>query len=333
MIPIPVFIITVSVLGGIIILLLILFWRKNKAQNAADSGGSISGFPIVSVEALDGFMICDEQGCIREWNNAMERMTGLTAEEVVGRQYSQIQARVFGDESSLHTAIQHRQLMIDSIEHGQFSLSNQPIEYILFHEDGSKHSVEEFLLPMLTIQGIAVLSIIRDTSLTEEGKTALSQPSLLDPVTGLYNENGFKLISEQRIKNAKHNKVFTMLVYASMDNLDWLIDTLGQAQGNNALKDATGLFYKTFRETDIIGRIDNNAFCVFISAPDNKFDEVVLNRLQQNIDWFNASFHREYFLTVTPVIAHNITDNSLTIEQLIENGRAECRQKRQMKEL
>jgi predicted signal transduction protein with EAL and GGDEF domain len=59
----------------------------------------------------------------------------------------------------------------------------------------------------------------------EEGIIALSNT---DHLTGLHNRRGFITLAEQQLKMQEHTRNLIMLLYADLDRMKWINDTLGR---------------------------------------------------------------------------------------------------------
>jgi len=110
----------------------------------------------------------------------------------------------------------------------------------------------------------------------------LRRLSLLDELTGLYNRRGLISLSEQHISLALRNHRNLMVVFADVDGLKSINDQYGHAAGDEALVRAAKVLRRTFRRSDIIGRIGGDEFAVLaIDASPEKMDGV-MERLQQS---------------------------------------------------
>lgn len=86
--------------------------------------------------------------------------------------------------------------------------------------------------------------------------------SLHDDLTGLYNRRGFFTLAEHLLKLAKRQQEGLFMLYADLDDLKKINDTLGHQKGDWALIDTANLLKETFRESDIIARIGGDEFVV-----------------------------------------------------------------------
>lgn len=88
----------------------------------------------------------------------------------------------------------------------------------------------------------------------------LEELALRDPLTGLYNRRGFRLLADQSLRLAKRNSRDSVLLLADMNDLKDINDTHGHAQGDLALQAAARAFGAALRDSDIIGRLGGDEF-------------------------------------------------------------------------
>ncbi len=86
--------------------------------------------------------------------------------------------------------------------------------------------------------------------------------SLVDDLTGIYNRRGFSALAQQELKKANRIKRGMLLLFADVDDLKKINDSLGHQEGDLALIETANLLKETFREPDIIARIGGDEFVV-----------------------------------------------------------------------
>jgi two-component system, cell cycle response regulator len=123
--------------------------------------------------------------------------------------------------------------------------------------------------------------------------------SLMDELTGLHNRRGFVSLAQQRLKLTSREGVRSTLIFIDVDNLKSINDTFGHREGDGALQQVAGLLRECFRESDIIGRLGGDEFCVLLSHTSEAGDLLIRKRLVQLIDRSNANGKRAYPLSVS----------------------------------
>jgi diguanylate cyclase (GGDEF)-like protein len=111
--------------------------------------------------------------------------------------------------------------------------------------------------------------------------------ALTDELTGLFNRRGFTLLSRQLLKVCSRMNRPLVLLFAELENLA-TINALpgGTAAGDEALRQVGTLLRRSFRDSDVLGRLDGSSFAVLaIDSPDERG---LTARLEETIKDFNA---------------------------------------------
>ena len=87
---------------------------------------------------------------------------------------------------------------------------------------------------------------------------------------------------------ARRTKAKCALVFIDIDGLKRVNDSRGHAAGDALIADAAKVLLRVFRESDVIGRVGGDEFAVFALLDDHDGASAVHNRLQAEIDRFNA---------------------------------------------
>lgn len=161
-----------------------------------------------------------------------------------------------------------------------------------------------------------------------KAEVAVKQLSLTDELTELYNRRGFFLLAEQQLKIAYRTQTSCCLLFADLDGLKQINDTLGHEIGDRAIVDAAQILKQTFRDADIIARLGGDEFVVFTPACSDKTDDFY-SRLQANIDSFSSEYNRPYQLSISLGIQFCDSQKSCSLEYLlIEADKSMYRHKR-----
>jgi two-component system cell cycle response regulator len=137
----------------------------------------------------------------------------------------------------------------------------------------------------------------------QQAQLHLRSLSLMDELTGLHNRRGFIGLAEQRLKLTSRQRVRSTLIFIDVDNLKYINDNFGHREGDYALQEIAALLRECFRESDIIGRLGGDEFCVLLSHTAEAGDPLVRKRLFQLITRSNENSRRFYALSVSLGIA------------------------------
>lgn len=106
---------------------------------------------------------------------------------------------------------------------------------------------------------------VADPSVTEVDGVSLA--SVTDPMTGLFNRQGYRLLAARLLREATRERRSAVLMLFDMDGLRAINDRLGHAVGDDAIASVAALLRATFRDTDLVARIDGDEFCVMGMLP------------------------------------------------------------------
>jgi diguanylate cyclase (GGDEF)-like protein/PAS domain S-box-containing protein len=159
--------------------------------------------------------------------------------------------------------------------------------------------------------------VIEDITERKRMEEALRALSLRDELTGLYNRRGFLTLAEQQLKVADRVKKGMLLIFADLDGMKQINDTLGHPEGDRALNDVGYILKKTFRESDIIARFGGDEFVVLsLETPESSAD-VLTDRLTEHMAYHNKYENRPYRLSVSTGIARYDPENPLSLHDLL----------------
>lgn len=128
---------------------------------------------------------------------------------------------------------------------------------------------------------------------------ALRNLSLTDQLTGLYNYRGFLNLAEHHAKTARRSKHPSLLIYADMDGLKQINDTLGHRAGSAAIAAAAEILRITFRDGDIIARLGGDEFAILVPNIHKAETERVLDRLRRNLRSYNEQRKHEFIVALS----------------------------------
>ena len=158
---------------------------------------------------------------------------------------------------------------------------------------------------------------IQDITERKRAEAALQSLSLVDELTGLYNRRGFLAVSEQSLAEIRLNDKIPAIVYADLDGLKEINDSLGHHEGDRALARAAEILKDSFRSSDIVARIGGDEFVVLAALTHDESAESLSQRLQENFDTSNATRARPYNLALSVGIAHCDDKQNHSIEELM----------------
>jgi diguanylate cyclase (GGDEF)-like protein len=162
----------------------------------------------------------------------------------------------------------------------------------------------------------------------QQAEEALRKVSLTDHLTGLYNHRGFFNLAEHHARMARRTRERSLLIYADMDGLKEINDTLGHNKGSEAIAALADILRRTFRDEDIVARLGGDEFAILAPNMALRNSSKIVQRLQRNLDEYNQRNH-EFHLSLSVGMVEIDHDSHLGIEdQIAQADRAMYRDKR-----
>ncbi len=93
-------------------------------------------------------------------------------------------------------------------------------------------------------------------------ETEIHALSLRDPLTGLNNLRGFRLLADQMLLVARRSDQPFSVIFLDLDNLKEANDAHGHQAGSELLVETAAILKVTFREADVLARIGGDEFAV-----------------------------------------------------------------------
>jgi len=253
-------------------------------------------FRDIAENACEWIWEVDAQGKYTFASPVIEKILGYKSEEIIGHHFY---AFFHPDDR-------------DQLKKGAFEAFGKKQSFRDFinrnvHKNGTIVWLSTSGIPMLDDDGKLLGYRGADTDITERMlmEEKLREAAITDELTGLLNRRGFYTLAKQQCKIADRNKRRMSLLYADLDNLKVINDELGHNEGDLAITEFATILRKTFRESDIIGRIGGDEFAVLltdISTPSS--EKIIIGHILDNLNIRNDKIaDRSYQLSVSIGIA------------------------------
>jgi len=238
----------------------------------------------------DATFVIDKEGKILSWNKAMENMTGIKAEDVIGK----------GDyEYALPFYKKRQPMLVDLVLHYNEEIakmydknlkygSNNTIiveDYYLRNEDTEKYlSIKA--TPLYDTKGevIGAVESIRDVTGRKLSEIKLEYIAEHDSITGLFNRGYF----EKEILNGEnHSDLMVGLIVSDVDGLKIVNDTIGHQEGDKLLLNISKVLQAACPEKSIICRIGGDEFCMIIRETTEQELSLAVKKMNNLIEEYN----------------------------------------------
>jgi len=179
---------------------------------------------------------------------------------------------------------------------------------------------EEYLVKG-KVKSHSLSRILRYAIMRHKGRVELHSLSLIDDLTSLYNRKGFMLFAQQQLSIAVRTKRGMLLFFVTLDNLKEINDKFGRQYGDLALIETTDILKEIFRDSDIIGRHGENEFTAIAIESFDANNEIIITRLQEELNHRNKQENRLYNLLLSIGTAYYDTEELCSVEGLINRAK------------
>ena len=279
------------------------FVNDSTGHRAVTPQGGESAYRVLVETMNEGAALVQEDGILLFCNKRLATMLNAPLETAMGASLFHFVVPV--DKDKVETLL--NQARIDACA--------SDISFLW--EDGTTRPVQLSLSPML-IHGTPRIGIVA-TDLTERNKAQeeLRSLSLVDDLTGLLNRRGFLTVAQQTLTLAPRLEGPLLLMFADLDGMKGINDTLGHREGDRALVDTAKILRKTHRDSDIIARLGGDEFTVLAMGNSRRDTTVLAARLQDQVDAHNAMGHRPYRLSISVGIVPYDAESRQPLDELI----------------
>jgi diguanylate cyclase (GGDEF)-like protein len=160
----------------------------------------------------------------------------------------------------------------------------------------------------------------------------LSDISLTDELTGLYNRRGFLSLGQQSIDLALRMKKPGLVVFCDMDGLKKINDTYGHDAGDRAIAAMAHILRETFRSMDIVSRLGGDEFAILAVDITSVFLDTLRGRIYKSLDAYNSAGNEPFRLSTSMGVVTFPVPGPIRLDALLsEADRVLYEEKRQKK--
>jgi diguanylate cyclase (GGDEF)-like protein/PAS domain S-box-containing protein len=219
----------------------------------------------------EAMTVSDPDGIILTVNPAFTKITGYTAEEVIGKNRSMLSSgrhdeafyKSMWDE--INTTGHWQGEVLDRRNDGEIYPAWLTINTI-FNDDGTPYRR---------------ISLFSDSTAWKETEALIWHQANFDALTDLPNRQMFHDRLEQDIKKAHRADQSLALMFLDLDRFKEINDSLGHDIGDTLLKEAATRINSCVREADTVARLGGDEFTIILDAFAK--DDGMLDRIAQEI--------------------------------------------------
>lgn len=141
--------------------------------------------------------------------------------------------------------------------------------------------------------------------------------SLMDDLTGLYNHRGFYNLAEHHMKIKRRSLTKSVLIYADIDGLKEINDTLGHRVGSQAIAAVAETLRHSSRDSDIVARLGGDEFAILAPNVPPEESGWLLERLRRNLQLYNKRDELDFQLSLSIGSIEIDHKDELSIEELM----------------
>jgi diguanylate cyclase (GGDEF)-like protein/PAS domain S-box-containing protein len=216
-------------------------------------------------------MMLDPQGIILSWNAGAQNVTGMSAEEAVGKPSS---ALFTGEDRAMDEPLRE-------LEEAKSAGRSEDNRWHV-RPDGTRFWAEGVVTPLWNEDGTlrGFVKIMRDQTtqrLAEEQTHFLANHDVL---TGLPNRVSLSNRLHKFIATSQRNKTSFTVLLLDLDRFKQVNDTFGHHAGDLLLKEVAARISATMRESDFVARLGGDEFVVVqMDGPQPAAAEALAGRL------------------------------------------------------
>ena len=164
--------------------------------------------------------------------------------------------------------------------------------------------------------------VLRIDTKRKNVEVLLHEMTLTDELTGLRNRRGFFLLAEQELKVALNKQMGVILwcIYADLDGLKKINDSLGHEFGSEAIVRTADILKATFRDADILARLGGDEFAVLAVSNSLAGGSLLLERLNRKVHDLNEQEQLLYKLALSVGLVRFDPDKKTSVNELLKEA-------------
>ena len=237
----------------------------------------------------DATFVIDQNHKVIAWNRAIEAMTGVNKNDIIGRGDYFYAVPFYGSPRPMLADLIGNPLLTtedyyDEVRREGNSLYIEIFAPTMYEGNGSFIWVKAS--PLMDTDGkiVGAIESIRDISERKHFEEQLRYLSMHDSLTGLYNRNYF----EEEIHRLESGRFQPIgLLVCDVDGLKLVNDTLGHDAGDNLLISVARVLQSCFRGDDVVARVGGDEFAILMPRSEEMVTEIACMRIREAVNMYN----------------------------------------------
>ena len=269
--------------------------------------------------------VLDATGRVIIWNNALAKLTGVTADEVTGtanhwrgfyrdKRPCAADLLIAGDEH-------FEELYEDVVSYSQSDRRISVENWCHFPKAKEPRYLAIDAGPIYSEYGdlIAVVETLRDITDQKNAETELLRLASVDGLTGIANRRSFDQFIEDHWQSAtvQHKELSLLLV--DIDNFKKYNDRYGHQAGDDCIRNISNLIAETLKYSDgQVARYGGEEFVVILPSTDKDSAWGVAERIRASLQYHPAQVDAELNISMTVSIGitefrHDGSDSRISL--------------------
>lgn len=239
----------------------------------------------------DATLVINRDRKVIAWNKAIEKMTGVPKEEMLGKNNYAYAIPFYGEPIPILIDVAFEADEQQKEFYESFKKEDNYVHGTTFipQVHGGKGAYcWGISSPLYDREGnlAGAIESIRDITEQKELEERLKHLSLHDTLTGLHNRAYF----EEEMRRLENGRTVSVgIIVCDVDGLKLVNDTLGHETGDMLLKAAGSVIKESFRESDMVARIGGDEFAVLLPRSTRKALENACKRTQYAVSKHNTA--------------------------------------------
>ena len=228
--------------------------------------------------SVNGILIVnhrDPQCSVEYANPAFRKITGFSTEEILGRDFQALLLSD-GDDAAMAT-----------VREGVRARREVRVLLRNYRKDGTLFWNDLFIAPVLDDRGEITHSvmIVHDVTAAVAHQEQLHRLANYDALTGLPNRALFDERLAHVIAEASPSRRPFIVLFADLDQLKFINDTLGHTAGDELLRGVAARLQSCLRDGDTIARLGGDEFVIALTRADLSNDAIaaIVKRIQETV--------------------------------------------------
>jgi len=239
-------------------------------------------YKILLDSIFDAVYVVDANGSILYWNDSCARISGYSAEEMAGQNFSNTLFAMAED--SEYFSGDHNGAIAIVLKSGMPGTWKGCV----CRKSGQRIPIESHISAIRDEQGqiVGAIEVFRDISAhvsLEDAYRQLLQMSRKDQLTGLYNRSAISELLKAEIERSRRYHQYLSVVMIDIDLFKRINDRYGHDAGDVVLAKIGSVLNHNLRKPDVVGRWGGEEFLVIAPNSDSAAGAKLAERLRNLI--------------------------------------------------